>query len=36
MQKKVEHKLTSLKNYGHLDRHTRNEKMEKWFINFIT
>ena len=34
MQKKVEHKLTSKKKYGHSSRHTRNEEVGKWFINY--
>ena len=36
MQKKVEHKLTSKKkkSYGHLRRHTWNEKVGKCFINY--
>ena len=32
--KKVEHKLTSKKNYRHSSRHTRNEKVGKWFNNY--
>ena len=34
MQKKVEHKLISKKNYGYSSRHTRNEKVGKYFISY--
>ena len=34
MQTKVEHKLTSKKKLGHSSRHSRNEKVGKWFVNY--
>ena len=35
MQKKVEYKVTSKKkNYGHSSKHTGNENVGKWFINY--
>ena len=34
IQKKVEYKLSSKKNYGHSSRHNLNEKVGKWFIKY--